>query len=682
MRARAALKALTGSAKPGTMLPSALGTALAYHFRGDTGITSSVLCRIPGAPGGVNGTPVCVSNSTLQVTNNSFSFAGWFVVDTLGASRDLVTKWASGQEEFVAYVSATGQLVFLTAFVASPNFHAATTANTITAGVPFFASWGCNGTQQWARLNNGTRANTAHNTTTHAQVATASPFRIGVDSVNSSPLTGAAGNLGYWRGRNLTDTELNTLYNSGAGRDYSELAGLSLTTSLISYWRMKERTGTRSDSHGTNHLAGTNRCQVIDAGTIVPVTPSDGDGVSQWNDQSSNARHLTALAPSKHDYRLVYNATGLNGLGTVRAYATQTARRAFTLPQPTHHFMVVKPHAWGSGAFLLDGNTENAMALKGIASAPNYGLNAGATGPAAEIPIKRWSIVELCFNGADSFIRVNGGTKHVGNAGTAAAAGLFLGVDGGSDVVSEYAKHGDVEFAEIICASAVQTEANAAKLRRYLTNKWGLGENARNAPAWNPANLFVVDGHSLAVGYASGQGTAWRHYLQATLGSTWDHLLNGYNGKNTTEARADYTRASWAYDASRTKNVWCAIVPIDLLADGSGNTAQQAWDAYKLHLDELRVVGWEVIAATTPPYPSAGAGAGYEARRASFRTIALADTTAYDALVDIAGNANLGTAVGGEPPTDSLYHDSDGVHHSYRGSIEMASLYATAIASL
>ena len=666
------------------MDPSALAGALAYHLEGDSGVTSATLARIPGGSGGVNGVLSVDNNSTLQVTNQTWTYAGWFVVDSFATtSRCLMSKRSAAGDEWNIFVDTSGGvLVLATIFAAAPNFHVTSTAGAVTVHVPFFAAWGCDGTNQWVRLNNGTRATTTHSTTTHALSATTAPVRVGVFGTNSDVMTGGAGNIGYWRGRSLSDAELLSLYNSGAGVDYSALSGLSLTTSLVSYWKMNEREGTRSDSHGTNHFTTTGRCQAINAAGIVSKTPTDGETVSQWSDQSANARHLTPItAPTVHDYRPQFNATGLNSLPTLRFYGNQTLRRAFTLAQPTHLFAVVKPHNWNAGAFLLDGNTENAMGVKGVTSSPTYGLNAGSTGPSASVPIKRWSVVEFCFNGAASFVRVNGATKVTGDAGTATTAGLFLGVDGGNGLADDYQKHSDVEFAEIVCANAAQSDADAQRLRRYLTNKWGGGSEGSAWPSWTPDKLVVVDGHSLSFGYHSGVNRSWRYYAANTLGATWDFLDLPYNDKSLATARSEFAaRSSWAYNASRSKNIYCITIEVSMYADASGLTAQQAWDQVKLHIDEVRAIGWKVIVTTPPPFLAALAGAGYEARRQAARTIILADTTAYDAVVDIGANANIGAA--GDPPADSAYYDADRIHYSYLGSQELGGMYATAIASL
>lgn len=669
--------------------PSTLDAALAYHYEGDSGVSSASLKRIPGTPAGVNGVPTLASNSTLQVTNQTCTWAGWFMVDNLTTTMTLISKNATGANEWDFFVSnTTGVLGIISIFAAAPNFHVTATGTGVTAKVPFFAAWGFDGSQQWIRLNGNARVNTAHNTTTHALSATAAALKFGVNDATTEPMTGAVGNVGYWRGKSLSDAELNSLYNSGAGVDYSALSGLGLTTNLVSYWRMKERDGSLTDSHGTNHITSTTRCQTINALGIVSVAATDGASVSQWNDQSANNRHLEAITASLNhaqDYRPMYNATGLNNLPTLRFHGReQTLRKAFTQAQPVHIFALVKLHNWNTNAVILDGNTEDVMALKGSSTPQIFGMTVSTAGPTLGIPIKRWTMVEAVFDGANSFIRVNGGSKISASTGTTTTGGLWLALDGGNDLASDYSKHPDIEYAEIFAANAVQTDAVSAGLRRYLTDKWGLGLEASAAPVWNPDKLFVMDGSSINAGFAAGVGRNISNYTLTTLGATWDFIDLTYGGKTQANCRAEFAaRGSWAFNGSRSKNVWCTFTPGDQLIDAASQTAQQAWDSYALHLAELRAAGWKVVACTPTPFLSAIGGAGYEARVASFRTIALANADKYDALVDILSEPDIGVFVGGETPdTNSLWRDSDRVHWSFRGAEKLAALYATAIASV
>jgi hypothetical protein len=85
--------------------------------------------------------------------------------------------------------------------------------------------------------------------------ANAGPFRVGRHSAASDPFDGDAACAGVWN-RVLTAAEITALYAGGKAMPYAALPS-GLKSGLISYWNLDETTGTRYDSHGTNHLTMT-----------------------------------------------------------------------------------------------------------------------------------------------------------------------------------------------------------------------------------------------------------------------------------------------------------------------------------------------------------------------------------------------------------------------------------------
>lgn len=67
--------------------------------------------------------------------------------------------------------------------------------------------------------------------------------------------------LGIWN-RELTQTDVDSLYASGAGLPYYDPTDIkndaTLSTSLVSYWKLDETSGNRADSHGSNTLSDNN----------------------------------------------------------------------------------------------------------------------------------------------------------------------------------------------------------------------------------------------------------------------------------------------------------------------------------------------------------------------------------------------------------------------------------------
>lgn len=87
--------------------------------------------------------------------------------------------------------------------------------------------------------------------------ATAFDFRVGgrIYSGFEDYFNGLVDELAIWS-RALTRQEITLLYNTNRGLTYPFT--IDLTTALISYWKLEEASGTRYDSHGSNHLTDNN----------------------------------------------------------------------------------------------------------------------------------------------------------------------------------------------------------------------------------------------------------------------------------------------------------------------------------------------------------------------------------------------------------------------------------------
>jgi len=137
---------------------------------------------------------------------------------------------------------------------------------------------------------------------------------LGSRTGGTDPLDGRLDSVGIWK-RTLTTAEKTWLYNGGAGRQYSEIGsgdGAALATNLQAWWNLEEASGTRSDSHGMNHLTDNN-------------TVTQADGIA---DLSSFKTYddLTALPSTSYDYRVrAANAGGYSPYSNTATAATTAA---------------------------------------------------------------------------------------------------------------------------------------------------------------------------------------------------------------------------------------------------------------------------------------------------------------------------------------------------------------------
>jgi len=238
-------------------------------------------------------------NASLSTGDIDFTLAGWVYFDAVPSSGNdygIMGKWlaGAGTREYLLYAFNSGgttKFAFTVrntadsgdANVTANNFGAVSannwyyvvawhdaTANTINISV-----------------NNSTADSAAHSGGVYDG---AQSFDIGRYSLGSY-FHGKIDSASFWK-RTLTSAEKTWLYNVNRGRKYAEIgiantAGSDLTTNLIAWWNLDEASGTRNDSHGTNHLTDNN---TVTQGEGVDYY---GGLVSCWYDQSANNYHLT-----------------------------------------------------------------------------------------------------------------------------------------------------------------------------------------------------------------------------------------------------------------------------------------------------------------------------------------------------------------------------------------------------
>lgn len=142
-------------------------------------------------------------------------------------------------------------------------------------------------------------------------------------------------------------TDISTLlYNAGTGKTYADLSTAEKTgMGLISWYNLDEQSGTRNDSHGTNHLTDNNTVTFRDG--IVAGTASDNGAVSIWNDQSGGNHHFSQSTASK---RSVYDVNILNGINAIDFDGTDdllvfTEANALSTATSGAFFCIVTPQA-------------------------------------------------------------------------------------------------------------------------------------------------------------------------------------------------------------------------------------------------------------------------------------------------------------------------------------------------
>lgn len=184
--------------------------------------------------------------------------------------------------------------------------------------------------------------------------------------------------------------------------------------------------------------------------------------VSQWSDQSGNARHLLqASGPAQPVLQ-----TDLSILFDGVAQAMATA--GFTFSQPLTIYLLAKQVTWTNLDLAFDGLT-GAVQLRQNTSSPNVTLNAGSIlGDNSGWAVNTYAVLASVFNGVSSALQINNGAPMTGDAGASNAGGFTLG---SSRAASTFA---NIQVKEVILFPAAHDAATRATVVSYLATFGGI----------------------------------------------------------------------------------------------------------------------------------------------------------------------------------------------------------------
>lgn len=190
-------------------------------------------------------------NAALSTGNIDFTWAGWVYADSLSGSV-IGGKWLgddSDREYVVSYGIVNASRFELVVRNTDDSGQTSVAANNL--GAPVTATWyyivawhDASSDTINIQVNNGTADSASH---TAGARDSGAAMALGAYSAGGSHWDGRIDNVGFFK-RVLTSTERTALYNSGVGKDYSQLSNTE-KTSLISWWDLNEGSGTRADTH-------------------------------------------------------------------------------------------------------------------------------------------------------------------------------------------------------------------------------------------------------------------------------------------------------------------------------------------------------------------------------------------------------------------------------------------------
>lgn len=186
--------------------------------------------------------------------------------------------------------------------------------------------------------------------------------------------------------------------------------------------------------------------------------------VSQWADQTANARHLVQATGSARPVQQTDGSILCDGSATFLQTAT------FTLIQPSTLYLLARQVTWNSGGVLCDGFTVASGQVVQTTTTPQINISAGSSVAAnTGFAVNTYGILTAVFSGTVSTLGVNKLALTTGNAGTTAMAGLTIGADGNG------ANFGNIQVKEAILFPVAHTPMQQFMVINYLSTIGGLG---------------------------------------------------------------------------------------------------------------------------------------------------------------------------------------------------------------
>lgn len=258
-----------------------------------------------------------------------FTIAGWIYLDTLGSTKIILRKGlANATASALEYAILQDSNNKINVLVSDgTTIYTAIHGTTISTSTWYFFEMLVNTTAHTltVNLNRGTAVTT--NSITYAANGTDNLF-VGNNLAGTAGWGGRMDSFGMWK-RVLTSTELDFLYNAGAGRMYSDLM-TAHKVSMVSWWGFNEEDGIRYDAFGTNHLTPTFANIIDNTSTLGTELVTNGTFTTDTTGWTGTNATLASVAGGQAGNCLEVTDSGSGG-GYGYQSITTVANQNYTL---------------------------------------------------------------------------------------------------------------------------------------------------------------------------------------------------------------------------------------------------------------------------------------------------------------------------------------------------------------
>lgn len=477
-----------------------------------------------GSFASANGEYLATTSGTMDVPSQSFTFAAWVNLADKSAERAILSKYLSGSSGayYLYYNSSSDRFTFL---LANGTDNGAITASSF--GSPSTNTWYY--VVAWFDVSTGYASIQVNNGAIDTDIpgafivpqTTGQEFQIGARTGSSRYMDGKIDEVGFWK-RTLTADERARLYNGGKGMAYGGLNDAD-KTNLISWWRLEEASGSRSDIHGSITLTDTNT-----------VTQADG----------MNARYAGKAADFERDNS---EYLSLSDNADIRAGDTNFTIATWVKFESINTSSIVAKDSVSGRDYTLDvfggnfrfyingGGAANLMVANGTAVADRwYYLVAWHDSGADTISLQvdNGTTVSVNTSGA-----VPATTSTAFNIGARQYSGNEDYTDGAIDAVGYWKRVLSAQERTLLYNNSLSLPYKdfSNSLKSHLVSYWNLDEDSGTR---NDAH-YHGQGHGTVTGATLANGKFGQAY---SFDGTNDKIVTNYTQTSVTE----YTISTWA----------------------------------------------------------------------------------------------------------------------------------------